>query len=141
MNNRISRPLENVKYITLPKITDSRGSLSFVEANNHIPFDIKRVYYLYNVPSSAERGGHAHINLHQLIIASSGSFDLVLDDGFEKKTFKLSDPSIALYICPMIWRDIVNFRPGSVCLVLASMPYDENDYIREYAQFIQPNHV
>jgi len=128
--------IKNCKIIELPKISDPRGNLTFIEGGNHIPFDIKRAYYLYDVPGGAERGGHGHKNLHQLIIAMSGSFDVLLDDGYEKKRFHLNRSYYGLYVCPMIWRELDNFSSGSVCLVLASNLYDENDYYREYDPFI-----
>lgn len=115
---------------------DYRGNLSFIENNRQIPFQLERVYYLYDVPGGAERGGHAHLGLQQLIIAMSGSFDVVLDDGTDKKRFHLNRPYYGLYVCPMIWRELDNFSSGSVCLVLASNLYDEADYIRDYSQFI-----
>ena len=127
--------IELCKFIDLPKISDPRGSLTFVEGGNQIPFDIKRVYYLYDVPGGAERGGHAHKDLHQLIIAMSGSFDVVLDDGKKKKRIHLNRSYIGLYMCPMIWRTLDNFSSGSVCMVLASNKYDEADYYREYTEF------
>lgn len=129
-------PLDDCKLINLPKITDSRGNLTFVEGNNHIPFDIRRVYYLYDVPGGAERGGHAHKGLHQLIIAMSGSFDVILNDGNEKKRIHLNRSYIGLYVCPMIWRELDNFSSGSVCMVLASNIYDESDYYRDYDEFV-----
>jgi len=122
--------------IDLPIIHDPRGNLTFIEGYGHIPFDIKRVYYLYDVPGGAERGGHAHKELHQLIIAMSGSFDVVLDDGNEKKRVHLNRSYFGLYICPMIWRELDNFSSGSVCMVLASRKYDESDYFRNYGEFI-----
>jgi len=124
------------KMVSLPKISDPRGNLTFIEGQSHIPFDIQRVYYLYDVPGGAERGGHAHKGLHQLIIAMSGSFDVVLDDGFNKKRVHLSRSYNGLYVCPMIWRELDNFSSGSVCMVLASNKYDEADYFREYSDFI-----
>ncbi len=127
--------LSNCHIIELPKIAEPRGNLTFVEGSNHIPFDIKRVYYLYDVPGGAERGGHGHKALHQLIIAMSGSFDVVLDDGYEKKRFHLNRSYNGLYVCPMIWRELDNFSSGSVCMVLASNIYEESDYYREYAAF------
>lgn len=129
--------IENCKIIELPKITEPRGNLTFVEGTNHIPFDIRRVYYLYDVPGGAERGGHAHKGLHQLIIAMSGSFDVVLDDGQNKKRFHLNRSYFGLYVCPMIWRELDNFSSGSVCLVLASNKYDESDYYRDYDDFMK----
>lgn len=127
--------LKNCQIICLPKIAEARGNLTFIENRRNIPFDIKRVYYLYDVPGGAERGGHAHKALHQLIIAMSGSFDIHLDDGVEKKTFHLNRSYFGLYVCPMIWREIDNFSSGSVCLVLASDYFDEQDYYRNYDQF------
>lgn len=124
--------LAQCHMIELPKITDPRGNLTFVEGGNHIPFDIKRVYYLYDVPGGAERGGHAHRALSQLIIAMSGSFDVVLDDGHAKKRVHLNRSYNGLFICPMIWRELDNFSSGAVCMVLASNIYDEADYYRDY---------
>src|SRR5512143_3071876 len=124
------------KIIELPKISDPRGNLTFIEGRNHIPFDIARVYYLYDVPGGAERGGHAHKELSQLIVAMSGSFDVVLDDGKKKKRVHLNRSYYGLYVCPMIWRELDNFSSGSVCMVLASNMYDESDYFREYDSFI-----
>lgn len=133
--------LADCKMINLPKIADPRGNLTFVEGAQHIPFDIKRVYYLYDVPGGAERGGHAHKALHQLIIAMSGSFDVVLNDGNENRRFHLNRSYNGLYVCPMIWRELDNFSSGSVCMVLASNYYDEDDYYREYDQFMQAGEV
>lgn len=124
------------RIIHLPKIADPRGNLTFIEGHNHVPFDISRVYYLYDVPGGAERGGHAHKGLHQLIIAMSGSFDVTLDDGTDKKAFHLNRSYFGLYVCPMIWRELDNFSSGSVCMVLASNKYDESDYYRDYSQFL-----
>ena len=129
--------IENCRIIDLPKITDPRGNLTFIEGGDHIPFDIKRVYYLYDVPGGAERGGHAHKGLHQLIVAISGSFDLVLDDGKNKKRVHLARSYFGLYVCPMIWRELDNFSSGSVCMVLASNKYDEADYYRNYNDFMK----
>lgn len=128
--------LANCKLIELPKIADPRGNLTFVENQRHIPFDIQRVYYTYDVPGGAERGGHAHKELRQLIIAMSGSFDVILDDGFRKKSFHLNRSYFGLYITSMIWREINNFSSGSVCMVLASELYSEDDYYREYEDFL-----
>ena len=128
--------LDLCEVITLPKISDPRGNLTFIEGGNHIPFDIQRVYYLYDVPGGAERGGHAHKGLSQLIIAMSGSFDVVLDDGEKKKRVHLSRSYSGLYVCPMIWRELDNFSSGSVCMVLASNKYDESDYYRNYAEYL-----
>ncbi len=128
-------PLSNCKIIELPKVSDPRGNLTFVEGSVHIPFEIKRVYYLYDVPGGSERGSHAHKGLHQFIVAMSGSFDVVLNDGREAKRFHLNRSYNGLYVCPMMWRDLENFSSGSVCMVLASERYDENDYIRNYQEF------
>lgn len=128
--------IHECKLITLPKISDPRGNLTFVECSQHIPFDIQRVYYLYDVPGGAERGGHAHKELHQLIIAMSGSFDVVLNDGKEEKRFHLNRSYYGLYVPTMIWRELDNFSSGSVCLVLASNRYDEMDYYRSYSDFL-----
>ena len=125
------------KIIDLPKIQDPRGNLTFVEGGNQIPFDIQRVYYLYDVPGGAERGGHAHKDLHQLIIAMSGSFDVVLDDGKNKKRVHMNRSYNGLYVCPMIWRELDNFSSGAVLMVLTSNKYAEADYYREYADFMR----
>ncbi|MBW7657093.1 FdtA/QdtA family cupin domain-containing protein [Hydrogenophilus thermoluteolus] len=122
--------------LELPKISDPRGNLTFIEANRHIPFEIRRVYYLYDVPGGAERGGHAHKALHQFMVAMSGSFDVVLDDGSHKKRFHLNRSYFGLYICPMIWRELDNFSSGAVCMVLASDFYDESDYLRDYDAYL-----
>lgn len=125
------------RLIELPKIPEVRGNLSFVEGGRHVPFSIQRVYYLYDVPSGAARGGHAHKALHQLMIAMSGSFDVLLDDGFKQKKIHLNRPHVGLYICPMIWRELDNFSSGAVCTVLASERYDEDDYYRDYPRFLE----
>lgn len=128
---------QQVRLIDLPRILDPRGNLTFIEAGNHVPFDIQRVYYLYDVPGGAERGGHGHRKLHQLMIAMSGSFDVQLDDGRTKFKYHLNRSYYGLYIPPMMWRDIDNFSSGSVCMVLASEHYDEADYYRDYADFLR----
>lgn len=128
--------IEDCRIVDLPKISDPRGNLTFIEGRSHIPFDIRRVYYLYDVPGGAERGGHAHKGLSQLIIAMSGSFDVILDDGGQKHRYHLNRSYQGLYVCPMIWRELDNFSSGSVCLVLASNEYDEADYFRDYEDYL-----
>ena len=123
--------------IDLPRITDPRGDLTFIEENRHIPFAIKRVFYLYDVPTGEDRGAHAHKQLHQFLICLSGSFDVELDDGMNKTTVHLNRPWKGLHIPPMIWAAEVNFDPGSICLALASDFYNEADYYREYDEFLQ----
>ena len=130
-------PLSDCQLVDLPKIHDPRGNLTFIEGESHVPFSIQRVYYLYDVPGGSERGGHAHKALHQLIIAMSGSFDVVLDDGIGKKRYHLNRSYNGLYVCPMIWRELDNFSSGSVCMVLASNRYDEDDYYRDYGEYQQ----
>jgi len=127
--------LDQCRIVELPKIQDPRGNLTFIEGGRHIPFDTRRVYYLYDVPGGASRGGHAHKALEQLIVAMSGSFDVVLNDGRESRRFQLNRSYYGLYICPMIWREIDNFSSGSVCMVLASEYYDEDDYYRDYQDY------
>ena len=128
--------IDKCKIIDLPKIHDPRGNLTFIEGSKHIPFDIKRVYYLYDVPGGADRGGHAHKDLHQIIIAIAGSFDVVINDGSDTQRFHLNRSYFGLYVCPMIWRELDNFSSGSVCLVLASDYFSEADYIRDFPQFV-----
>ncbi len=123
------------RVIELEKNHEVKGNITVIENRRVIPFDIARVYYLYDVPGGQERGGHAHKDLSQLIVAASGSFDVVLDDGFNKKTVTLNHPYQGLYVVPGIWRELVNFSSGSSCLVLASNKYDEADYMREYNEF------
>lgn len=129
--------LQDCRIIELPKIHDPRGNLTFIENSRHIPFDIQRVYYLYDVPGGAERGAHAHKSLHQFIVAMSGSFDVVLDDGERQRRFHLNRSFNGLYVCPMMWRYLDNFSSGAVCMVLASAPYDEEDYYRDYDLFLK----
>jgi hypothetical protein len=133
----LTSSIDHCQMVNLPKITDTRGNLTFIEGGNQIPFDIQRVYYLYDVPGGAERGGHAHRGLHQLIIAMSGSFDVVLDDGKNKKRVHMNRSYRGLYVCPMIWRELDNFSSGAVLMVLASNKYNEDDYFRCYSEFIQ----
>ena len=136
-NKRRSHTTEDEvgSVLTFPSIPDCRGDLAFIEGNVHIPFDIKRVYYLYDVPVGAQRGGHAHRSLQQVLIAVSGSFEVYLDDGQSRITRHLSRPDAGLFIGPMVWREINHFSPHAVCLVLASQRFDEDDYFREYSAF------
>jgi hypothetical protein len=129
--------INDCKLIDLPKIADPRGNLSFIEGGQHIPFDIRRVYYLYDVPGGSERGSHAHKGLHQFVVAMSGSFDVILDDGVEERRFHLNRSYYGLYVCPMMWRDLDNFSSGAVSMVLASERYDAADYIRDYQEFLE----
>ncbi len=129
-------PLEDCRLIHFPRINDVRGNLTFIEGGNHVPFEIKRVYYLYDVPGGANRAGHAHKELHQLLVAMSGSFDVLLDDGTQQYRYHMNRSYYGLYVPPMIWREIDNFSSGSVCLALASHPFDESDYYRGRATFL-----
>lgn len=133
--------LTECRIIDLPKIADPRGNLTFIEGGRHVPFEIKRVYYLYDVPGGAKRGGHAHRALHQLIVAMSGSFDVILKDGTQQQRFHLNRSYSGLLICPMIWREIDNFSSGSVCMVLASNFYAESDYYRNYDEFLKAKNL
>lgn len=125
----------NIELISLPKIEERRGNLSVIEGNT-IPFEMKRVYYLYDVPSGAERGGHAHKQLKQFLVSLSGSFDVVLNDGTEERIITLNKPNEGLLINPGIWREIRNFSSGSVCLAVVSEMYIEEDYIRDFDEFL-----
>ncbi|WP_035670645.1 FdtA/QdtA family cupin domain-containing protein [Flavobacterium sp. 83] len=127
--------LKDIQLIKLPVVQDTRGNLAFVQ-NDVLPFEFKRVYYLFDVPSNSFRGSHAHINQSEVLIALSGSFEVVLNDGFEKKSFLLNKPNIGLYIPTGMWRELENFSSGAVCLVFASGTYDEQDYIRDFDQFL-----
>ena len=132
---RKNSPIDSCQLLSLPKIEDRRGNLTFIEGHNHVNFAIKRVYYIYDVPGGAVRGGHAHKELIQLLIAMSGSFDVHLDDGYQNKTFHLNRSNQGLLICPMVWRTIDNFSTSSICMVLASINYSEDDYYRDYSKF------
>lgn len=127
--------INNLQLIKIPTVEDSRGNLAYIQ-NDILPFDLKRVYYLFDVPSTAYRGGHSHINQHEILIALSGSFEVTVDNGTQKKSFLLNKPNIGLHIPTKIWRELDNFSSGAVCLVLASDIFDEADYIRNYDQFI-----
>jgi WxcM-like, C-terminal len=128
--------LDACRIIQLPKISDPRGNLTFVEGGCHVPFEIRRVFYLYDVPGGADRGGHANKEVHQLLIAMSGSFDVVVNDGARKERYHLNRSYYGLYLPPMIWRELENFSSGSVCLVLASAPFAEADYFRDYPSYL-----
>jgi hypothetical protein len=123
--------------IHLPKVQNRAGNITVVENLKSLPFEVKRIYYLYDVPGGAERGGHGHKELEQLIIAASGSFDIILDDGINKKVINLNRPNYGVQIKPGIWRELINFSSGSICLVLASHLYNEDDYMRDYETFKQ----
>ncbi len=133
----VKSTLDDCKIIDLSKISDPRGNLTVIEENADVPFDIKRVYYLYDVPGGESRGAHAHKQLYQLIIAASGSFTVTLDDGTNKKSFNLKRSYYGLLVVPGIWRDLDDFSSGSVLLCLASEHYDEKDYIRDYQEFLK----
>lgn len=127
--------VHDCQTIDLPVISAPEGNLTFIEGRGHVPFEIARVYYLYDVPGGAARGGHAHRGLQQLIIATAGSFEVLLDDGSEKRSVTLNRSHVGLLLTPMIWRELVDFSSGSVCMVLASEHYDESDYFRDYDEF------
>jgi hypothetical protein len=124
------------RTVEFPKVTDPRGNLTFVEGGREVPFDIQRVYWIYGVPGGERRGGHAYGRLHEMIIALSGSFEVRLDDGSRRKTYTLSRGYRGLYVPNMIWRELESFSTNAVCLILASEPYDEGDYIRDHEEFI-----
>ena len=129
--------LEPCRLVDLPKIADPRGNLTFVEGGGLVPFDIKRVFYLYDVPGGADRGGHALKQCHQFLIAMSGSFDVIVSEAGEKQRFHLNRSYYGLYLPPMVWREMDNFSSGSVCLALASERYSEEDYYRDYNAYLQ----
>lgn len=129
--------IEDCKLLHIDQIGDRRGHISVVENHTQVPFAVKRVYYLYDVPSGEERGGHAHKELQQLIVAASGSFDVIVNDGYAQKTFTLNRPNLGLYFPPGLWREINNFSSGAICLVLASHPYTEDDYLRDFDEFLR----
>ena len=130
-------PISRCRIQELPVVRDHRGNLTFVEGLRHLPFDIQRVYYLYDVPGGAYRGGHAHRDLEEFIVAISGSFDVVISDPFHRERVHLNRSHFGLYVGPMIWRHLDNFSSGSVCLVLASAPYDEKEYYRDHDEYLR----
>lgn len=127
--------IKDCKLVDVRRITSDSGSLAFIEGNRDVPFEVKRVYFLYDVPAGAVRGSHAHKSLSQLFIAASGSFDVHLDDGYNKASYHLNRPFYGLYVPPLLWRTLDNFSSGSVCIVMASEYYEEGDYIRDYHDF------
>lgn len=129
--------LNDVRIVELPKFLDARGNLSFIEQENHIPFIIRRTYWLYDVPGGEARGGHAYRDNQEFIVALSGSFDVILDDGTEKQTFTLNRSYYGLYVPKGLWREMENFSTNSLALILSSTDYNANDYIRDYGEFIK----
>ena len=129
--------VDDCRIIELPKVDDPRGKLTFIEQSRHVPFEIRRLFYIYDVPTEESRGAHAHRSLQQFMICVSGSFDVALDDGAVRTRVHLNRPWKGLYVPPLIWAAEVNFDPGSICLVLTSDLYDENDYIRDYAEYLR----
>ena len=129
-----------MKILNLPKILDKRGNLSFIEQENHVPFKIQRTYWIYDVPGGEKRGGHAYKENEELIVALSGSFDVIVNDGKEKKTFSLNRSYYGLYVPRGTWREMQNFSTNSLALILSSTKYDESDYIRDYDEFMQIYH-
>lgn len=126
--------VNDIQFIKLPVVEDSRGNLAFIQ-NDVLPFNFKRVYYLFDVPSTSQRGGHSHIHQNQILIALSGSFEVVIHDGYEKKSILLNKPNLGLQIVPGLWRELQNFSSGAVCLVIAEDVFDESDYIRDFETF------
>ncbi len=134
--NRVVTDIHSCNVVELSKIQRPQGNITIIQNGGHQPFDVRRIYYLYDVPGGSERGGHAHKDLYQLIVAASGSFDVILDDGVSKKIVELNRPYYGLLVVPGIWREIVNFSSGAICLVLASEKYKESDYLRDYNEFL-----
>jgi dTDP-4-dehydrorhamnose 3,5-epimerase-like enzyme len=132
----VSGDVETCRLVKLPRLSDGRGSLSFVQPGPLLPFEIRRVYYLYDVPSNQTRGAHGHRRLQQLMVAVSGSLTVECDDGRARREFHLDAPDVGLYVTPMIWRNLTAFTEGTVCMVIASEPYDEGDYFRDYNDFL-----
>jgi len=133
--------INDCKILQLPAVRNRFGNLTPIHANLDVPFDIRRIYYLYDVPGGVSRGGHAHKELQQLVVSVMGAFDVILDDGQNRKTVHLDRPYSGLYIPRLIWRELDNFSSGAICLVLASLPYDEADYYRHYEEFLKATHT
>ncbi len=133
----INYTVDDLVLINLPKIQSRSGNITPVQNQIEMPFDIKRIYYLYDIPGGESRGAHGHKQLEQIVVAASGSFDITINDGITERTFSLNRPYIGLYIKPGLWRDLSNFSSGAICLVLASEPYNESDYIRDYDEFLK----
>jgi hypothetical protein len=131
----VTSPLDQCRTIELPRIESESGAITPVNGGSEVPFEIERVFFLYDVVAGAERGGHAHRELEQVWVAAMGSFQAVLDDGRERRTVDLRQPHVGLYIPPMVWTELVDFASGTICVVLASQPYREAEYVRDYAQF------
>ena len=140
MNNFVT-DIHACNVVELTKIHNPAGNITIIQNGEHQPFNVKRVYYLYDVPGGSERGGHAHKNLHQLIVAASGAFDVIIDDGVTKKIVELNRPYYGLLIVPGIWREIVNFSSGAICLVLASEKYSADDYVRDYSEYVKMKRI
>ena len=134
--NSITSTVYDCSMVELPKVESPTGNITSLNNSIDIPFDTKRIYYLYDVPGGVDRGGHAHKDLYQVVVAASGSFDITLDDGVRKKTITLNRPYFGLLVVPGIWRELTNFSSGAICLVLASSKYDELDYLRDYQEFL-----
>ena len=132
---RVNSDIHSCYIIELTRINNPAGNITVIQNGDFLPFNIRRAYYLYDVPGGSERGGHAHRSLQQLIISASGAFDVIIDDGRNKKILQLNRPNFGLIVVPGIWREIVNFSSGAICLVLASEKYDADDYIRDYDKF------
>ena len=133
---RVLRP-STWTLVDLPLVRDRRGSLCFTEANRHVPFLIERVYWIYGIPGDTHRGNHSHLNVQEFVVAVAGEFDVHCDNGTDRDTVHLDDPSCGLLVGSGVWRELDAFAPGSVCLVLASGPYDEEEYVRDYSEFVR----
>ncbi|MEP7122881.1 MAG: FdtA/QdtA family cupin domain-containing protein [Byssovorax sp.] len=137
MTAPITSGVDACKWLDFPGHSDDRGALTFMESPKDLPFDVRRIYYLYDVPEGKARGAHAHRALRQVFIAIAGSFTLLLDDGDKQREVRLDSPRRGLYVPPMLWRDLRGFSPGAICVVLASAGYQESDYIRDHAAFLE----